>query len=42
MRVLLAVLIQSIFSTLTDDEDIFAEGSGDMRMIGEKSLKVQR
>ena len=39
MRVLLVLFTQSILSTLTDDEDIF-EGSGEMRMIGEKSLKV--
>ena len=40
MRVLAVVLIQTIWSTLTDDEDMY-EGSGaDMRMIADKSVKV--
>ena len=40
MRVLVVVLIQTIWSTLTDDEDMY-EGSGaDMRMIADKSVKV--
>merc|ERR1739838_546435 len=39
MRVLVVILIQTIWSTLTDDEDMY-EGSGaDMRMIADKSVK---